>query len=91
MMYIIAALAVYKSIHVTTSLLTREVMPWVKVVAGLLFSIGAVGFAGTRFGPTNFSNFVLSSLAVATLAGVTHTVIRLLTFLGDMAARKASR
>lgn len=81
-MILIASLAVYKVVHVVTSLLPREVMPWVKVVAGVLLSFGAARLA-------NLESYLLSSLAVATLAGVTHTVIRLLTYVGDMAARKS--
>jgi len=80
----IAALAVYKAIHVITSLLPRETMPWVKVVAGVVLSFGAAWLA-------NLESYLLSSLAVATLAGVTHTSIRMLTYVGDMAARKATK
>lgn len=81
-MIFIAALAVYKAMHVITSLLPREVMPWVKVVAGVLLAFGATWLA-------NLESYLLSSLAVATLAGATHTIIRLLTYVGDMAARKS--
>jgi len=80
----IASLAVYKAIHLTTSLLPREVMPWVKVVAGVVFGFLAAWLA-------NLESYVLSSLAVATLAGATHTIIRLLTYVGDMAARRATK
>lgn len=83
-MIFIASLAVYKALHVATSLLPREVMPWVKVVAGVVFSFLAAWLA-------NLESYVLSSLAVATLAGVTHTLIRLLTYVGDMAARRATK
>lgn len=83
-MIFIASLAVYKAIHFITSLLPREVEPWVKVVAGVLF-----GFLAAWIG--NLESYLLSSLAIATLAGVTHTLIRLLTYLGDMAARKATK
>lgn len=86
MTYIIAALAVYKLLHITQALLVRDVMPWVKVLAGAVVSFAAVGMAG---GQKSVGMFVLSSLAVATLAGTAHTVIRLLTYLGDMAARKS--
>lgn len=91
MIYVITALAVYKAIHLTTSLLPREVMPWVKVVAGVAFSLGATALVWSRFDESSFGNYLVSSLAVATLAGVTHSVIRLITYLGDMAARRATR
>lgn len=81
---LIAALAVYKIIHVITSLLPREVMPWVKVLVGTLISFGVVATVDVEY-------YVLSSLAVATLAGVVHSTIRLVTYLGDMAARKATK
>lgn len=81
-MIFIAALAVYKSMHIITSLLPREVMPWVKVVVGTVLSFGAAWLAGLE-------SYLLSALAVATLAGATHTIIRLLTYVGDMAARKS--
>lgn len=81
-MIFVAALAVYKTMHVITSLLPREVMPWVKVVAGVVLAFGAARLA-------NLESYLLSSLAVATLAGVTHTIIRMLTYVGDMAARKS--
>lgn len=86
MTYIISALAVYKILHIAQALLVRDVMPWVKVVTGALVSFLAVGLAG---GQKSVGMFVLSSLAVATLSGTAHSVIRLLTYLGDMAARKS--
>lgn len=91
MTYIICGLAVYKTLHIILALLTKEVMPWVKVVAGMVIAVGAIGLASPYLGHKSFGWFVLSALAVATLAGLTHTVIRLLTYLGDMAARKALR
>lgn len=81
-MIFIAALAVYKMLQIILSLLPREVQPWVKVVAGALLAFGATALSGV-------DNFVLSALAVATLAGATHTVLRLLTYLGDLALRRS--
>lgn len=90
MMFFISALAVYKMLQIILALLPREVMPWVKVLAGTVLSFGAVGIATSTFGVgKSFGDLVLVSLTVATLAGVTHTVIRLLTHLGDWAARRS--
>lgn len=90
MIYIICALAVYKTLQVVLAVLPREVLPWVKVVGGVILSVAAVALAGPDHWIDNsFRSFVLSTLAVATLAGLTHTVIRLLTYLGDWAARKS--
>lgn len=91
MTLIIASLAVYKLIHLLTSVLPREPMPWVKVVAGIVLSAVAVLISDSMGLDNNFGNFVLLAFAVATLAGLTHTTLRLLTYLGDMAARKATK
>lgn len=81
-MIFIAALAVYKVIHVITSLLSKKLAPWVLVLAGVVFGFGAA----LMYRP---SSFVLSALAIATLAGIVHSVIRLLIYVGDMALRKS--
>lgn len=81
-MIFIAALAVYKTLQIILSLLPREVQPWVKVLAGTVLAFGATAISGV-------DNFVLSALAVATLAGAAHTVLRLLTYLGDLALRRS--
>lgn len=90
-MIIITALAAYKLSQVILVLLPREPMPWVKVLAGVVVSVGLVALVGSSaFGVREgFGEFVAYSLAVATLAGATHTVLRLLTYLGDMALRRA--
>lgn len=82
MTLVLASLAVYKAMHLTLALLPREPMPWVKVVLGTILSFGAAFLAGVN-------DVVLSAFAIATIAGATHTVLRLLTYLGDMALRKA--
>lgn len=82
MTLVLAALAVYKALQIILSLLPREVQPWVKVLAGTILAFGATALADVDY-------FVLSALAVATLAGTVHSVLRLLTYLGDYAARKA--
>lgn len=59
-------------------------MPWVKIIAGAVLSVGASALA-------DLDDVVLSSIAVATLAGAVHGVLRMLTFLGDLAARKSTK
>lgn len=85
-MIFIASLSVYKLLHIITSLLPREVMPWVKVLLGTLLSFLVVGIAGEDL---TAGKYVLFSLGVATLSSTVHTCLRLLTYLGDMAARKS--
>ena len=82
MNYIICALAVYKLIQVADALSPREAMPWVKVVVGVVTSYGA-----TFVIP--FTDPWLAGLAVATLAGAVHSLLRLLTFLGDMTSKRS--
>ena len=82
MNYIICALAVYKLIQVADALSPREAMPWVKVMTGVLASYGS-----TFIIP--FTVHGLAGLAVATLAGTVHSLLRLLTFLGDMANKRS--
>lgn len=81
-MIFLAGLAVYKLLQVILALLPRDVQPWVKVVAGVLLSIPVTILAG-------LNSVAVSTLAVATLAGATHSVLRLLTYVGDFALRKS--
>lgn len=83
-MIFFAALAVYKLLQVILSLLPREVMPWVKVIAGTVLS-----FLVTIMLDVSGWDYVLFSLAVATMASSVHTVLRLITYLGDAAAKKS--
>lgn len=83
-MIILTALAVYKVLQVVLVLLPREVQPWVKVIAGVVISIPVTLLSGLE-------DVAISSLAVATLAGATHTVLRLLTYVGDLAIRRSIR
>jgi hypothetical protein len=83
--YVVCALAVYKFVQIVDALLPKEAMPWVKLIFGWWMSIAAVGLAGPHFGQVTFGWFILVSLAVATLAGTVHTVLRLLTLWGDRA------
>lgn len=82
MNYIICALAVYKAVQVIESLLPKEVMPWVKVIAGTVLSYIAIFIVP-------FDDRWLAGLAVATLAGAVHTLLRLLTLMGDMSFKRS--
>jgi hypothetical protein len=82
MNYIICALAVYKTVQILESLLPREVMPWVKVLVGIVLSYIATFII-------EFDDRWLSGLAVATLAGAVHTLLRLLTLMGDMSFKRS--
>lgn len=84
MTYIIAALAVYKLVQILDSLTPREAMPWVKIIATTVLS-----YLVTIVVPV--SEPWVGGLVISTLAGATHTLLRLLTLTGDMAQRKASR
>ena len=82
MNYIICALAVYKAIQIIESLLPKEVMPWVKVLTGTVLSYITIFIVP-------FDDRWLAGLAVATLAGTVHTLLRLLTLMGDMSFKRS--
>lgn len=82
MNYIICALAVYKLLQVIDLFLPKEAMPWVKVLAGVV-----VSYASSFI--VDIDNIWLGGLVIATLAGLCHTVLRCLTYLGDMAHNKS--
>lgn len=82
MNYIICALAVYKLLQIIDLLLPKEAMPWVKVLAGVVVSYGASVVISV-------DNYWLGGLIIAALAGLCHTVLRCLTYLGDMARHKS--
>jgi hypothetical protein len=84
MTYVIAGLAVYKLIQVLDLLTPREAMPWVKVVLAVALSYG-ISFV------VQIEELWTSGLVVATLAGATHTLLRLLTLTGDMAQRRSMK
>jgi len=84
MNYIIAALAVYKTIQILDSLTPKEAMPWVKIMFGVL-----LGYVSTMLVPVDHP--AVAGLVIATLAGACHGLLRLVTLLGDYAQRKASR
>lgn len=82
--YIIGALAVYKIVQLLDALAPKEAMPWVKVLVGIVFGY-IVSFV------MNMPDRWTSGLAVATLAGTCHGVLRFITLIGDSAGRKAPR
>lgn len=81
---LIAALAVYKVVQVLDALSPREAMPWVKVLLGVALGYPAAFIAGVP-------NVTLGGLAIATLAGTLHAILRLITLTGDMAHKKSLR
>lgn len=81
---LVASLAVYKLIQFADSLLPKEPMPWVKLSASIGFGYGAAAVAG-------LNNIWISGLSVAAVAGTAHSLLRLVTLVGDMAQRKSMR
>lgn len=79
---ILAALAVYKIVQLIDLFLPKEPMPWVKVVATLVVSYGMVFALWTDM-------IWLHGLVVATIAGTVHSVIRMITLMGDMARTRS--
>lgn len=79
-----AALAVYKFVQILDLFLPKEPMPWVKVVATLTLSYVAVFILWTDI-------IWLHGLVVATIAGVVHSLVRMVTLVGDMARTKSLR
>jgi len=77
-----AALAVYKFVQIIDMLLPKEPMPWVKVVATLVVSYIVVVVLWTE-------KMWIDGLVVATLAGIVHSVIRMITLMGDMARTRS--
>ena len=82
MNYIICALAVYKAVQILEAISPREAMPWVKVLVGIVLSYASIFIVP-------FDDRWLAGLAVATLAGAVHTLLRLLTLMGDMSFKRS--
>lgn len=80
----IAALAVYKVVQVLDALSPKEAMPWVKIVLGVMLSYPA----GILMGVDDIG---MSGLAIATLSGTIHSVLRFLTLSGDAERRRSLR
>lgn len=81
---LLAGLALYKVLQVLDAISPREAMPWVKVVAGV-----ALGYPAALL--ADVPNVTLGGLAVATVAGTIHSILRLITLTGDMARKKSLR
>lgn len=79
---LLAALAVYKIVQITDLFLPKEPMPWVKVVATLVVSYGIVFALWTDM-------IWLHGLVVATMAGIVHSLVRMITLMGDMARTRS--
>jgi hypothetical protein len=82
-MLLICGLAVYKLMQLVESLLPKEPMPWVKVLVSSLLGIG-VTFV------TQVGNEVVNGLAIATVAGAVHSLLRFITLAGDLFRRRAA-
>lgn len=79
---LLVALAVYKIVQILDLFLPKEPMPWVKVVATVVVSYGLVFAVWT-------DNIWLDGLAIATIAGIVHSLIRMITLMGDMARTRS--
>lgn len=79
---LLVALAVYKIVQIVDMMLPKEPMPWVKVVATLVVSYVLVVVIWTN-------TVWMDGLVVATLAGIIHSVIRMITLMGDMARTRS--
>lgn len=79
---LLVALAVYKIVQILDLFLPKEPMPWVKVVATVVVSYGLVFTVWT-------DNIWLDGLVVATIAGIVHSLIRMITLMGDMARTRS--
>lgn len=81
---LIASLAVYKVIQVLDSLSPREAMPWVKILLCVALSYPAGWLM-------DVDDLLMSGLAIATLSGTVHSVLRWLTLSGDASYRRSMR
>jgi len=81
---LLVALAVYKIVQILDLFIPKEPMPWVKVVTTLVLSYALVLILWT-------DTIWLHGLVVATIAGIVHSLIRMITFMGDMARAKSLR
>lgn len=84
MSIVLCALAVYKLTQLVDALLPKEPMPWVKLIFSVAAGYGASVIAGT-------GNYAISGFAVAAVAGGIHSLLRLVTLVGDMSQRKSMR
>ena len=82
MTLLIGGLAVYKVIHIITSILPKKLNGWVVVLSGAILGIVFSIFLSSE-------DVVFSGLAMATIASTTHSVLRLLTLTGDASIRQS--
>jgi len=81
---LVSSLAVYKVLQTLDALSPREAMPWVKILVGI-----ALGYAAVFL--LNMEDKPLMGLTVATGAGIVHSVLRLVTLVGDVARKRSLR
>ena len=81
---VIASLAVYKVLQLIDSLLPKEAMPWVKILASIALSYISCLAIDT-------DSIIVDGAAIAAMSGTVHAVLRLLTLSGDAAHRKSLR
>lgn len=79
-----AALAVYKIIQIFDLVIPKEPMPWVKVVATLVVSYVVVVVLWTDV-------IWIHGLVVASIAGIIHSLVRMIILMGDMAKTRSLR
>jgi hypothetical protein len=79
-----AALAVYKIIQISDLVIPKEPMPWVKVVATLVVSYVVVVVLWTDV-------IWIHGLVVASIAGIIHSLVRMIILMGDMARTRSLR
>lgn len=79
-----AALAVYKTIQILDLFIPKDPMPWVKVVATLVVSYVVVVVLRTEI-------IWIHGLVVAAIAGIVHSLVRMIIFMGDMAKTRSLR
>jgi hypothetical protein len=80
----VASLAVYKTVQVLDSLSPKEAMPWVKILVGIALGYASVFILSLEHKP-------VMGLTVAACAGIVHTVLRLITLVGDVARKRSIR
>jgi membrane associated rhomboid family serine protease len=78
---LLAALAVYKLIQFFKALLPKKPMPWVTLLFSLTLGILAAAYIRA-------DDWLLYGLAIATLSGACHAVLRVITLHGDLALKR---
>lgn len=81
-MIFVGGLAVYKIIHLVTLAVPKDIPLWVRIVAEVVLGVAVASLLSGRF-------LLFEGLAVATLAGTTHSALRLITLAGDLSLRRS--